>query len=331
MKWVLYLIIGLMLGGCQTPHMAGYSAPEEIVKNSPEITEVPQMMTAPSEVPPILETDDVGTDVAEPVLCGEDFCQLAYIGSLQRPIKNPGNVLIDWSYPYASTNNGLLGVHHGVEFQNAFGTVVLAAADGEVVFAGEDDQTLLGPNKNYYGKVVILRHPKYFEGQDIFTLYGHLSKIDVEVGIRVKAGAPLGEVGASGVANGPHLHFEVRFKTNDYAHTVNPALWFSPLPAMDTEFTGTLAGVILGRDGKLISEAVITLEELADDGAVQDVIYLTSYQFSGVNSHPLLGENFAISDLQPGDYRLSFVDGQLYELFFTLEPGMLGFVSLQID
>lgn len=328
---VFCVIIGLMLAGCQTKPMAGYSAPREIDKISPGITELAQMMTATSEIPPILEIHDIAADIAEPMLCGQDFCQLAQIGKLQRPIKTPGNVLIDWSYPYASTNYGTLDIHHGVEFQNAFGTIVLAAADGEVVFAGMDDQHLLGPKKNFYGNVVILRHPTFFEGSDVFTLYGHLSMINVKIGDRVKTGAPLGEVGASGVANGPHLHFEVRFEANDYDHTVNPALWFSHLPAVDAEFLSTLAGIIVDGNGKLMSEAVLTLEKLADDGAVQDTMYVTSYQFFGINSHPLLGENFAISDLQPGAYRLSFVDNQLYELFFSLVPGTLAFVTFQID
>lgn len=329
--WVFWIIFGLILAGCQTTNMAGHSAPREIIKNTPQVTDGVQTMTATSEIPPITEKQEVAVENPDPILCEQDFCQLAYTGRLQRPIRNMDNVLIDWSYPYSSTHNGSLNVHHGVEFQNAFGTLVLAAADGEVVFAGEDDQTQLGLKKNYYGNVVVLRHPKYFEGQDIFTLYGHLSKIDVEVGERVKAGAPIGEVGASGVANGPHLHFEVRFEVNDYDHTVNPALWFSPLPAIDAELSSILAGMILDGGGKLISEAVLTLEQLDDAGAVQDVIYVTSYQFSRINSHPMLGENFAISDLPPGDYRLSFVNNQLYEFFFTLAPGTLGFITLQID
>ena len=190
----------------------------------------------------------------------------------------------------------------------------------------------MGPQNNFYGNVVVLRHPELFEDKDIFTLYGHLSKINVEVGDWVGAGESLGEVGASGVANGPHLHFEVRLEANDYAHTFNPALWFTPLQATDTsEQTSTLAGVILDGDGNPISEAELTIEKLADDGSVQDVIYLTSYHYTGVNAHPHLGENFAISDLDPGYYRLSFVNNQLYEIFFTLEPGMLGFVTLQMD
>lgn len=330
------MVLALMLTGCQTSGLAAFSptkvsqdvAPEEPVVER-EILSTPINM--PTSTPIILEAREEAAEIVESFHCGQDFCQQEYPGWIQRPFSDQHVVTMDAYYPYANTKGGLMEVHHGVEFQNAYGTLVQAVEMGEVVFAGTDDLSQLGLKNNYYGIVVVLRHPGLFEGKDIFTLYGHLSAIDVNIGDWLRQGAPIGEVGASGVADGPHLHFEVRIETNDYAHTSNPALWFSPLFTSDNTSMSIVAGVVMDRNNDPISEALLTLEKLGEDGSVEDVSYLTTYNFSGVNSHPNLGENFVIPDIPAGDYRLSFVNDQLYEVFFTLDPGCLGFISLQVD
>jgi len=87
-------------------------------------------------------------------------------------------------------------MHTGLDIRAPAGTPVKAAAAGEVLFAG----WLRG-----YGQIVILDH-----GGDLSTVYGHLSQIRVEEGKVVKGGEVIGNVGNTGVASGPHLHFEVR-------------------------------------------------------------------------------------------------------------------------
>ncbi|MBG0788099.1 MAG: M23 family metallopeptidase, partial [Anaerolineaceae bacterium] len=161
--------------------------------------------------------------------CGETFCQAAWAGLLEKPIGPDYNQFIDLTYPYASTANGLLDPHHGVEFVNEFGTPILAAQDGEVVFAGSDYPDVLGPYAGFYGNVVVIRHPGLFEGRDLYTLYGHMSEILVETGQLVTVGQQIGAVGMTGIATGTHLHFEVRLDENDYFNTTNPSLWFSPV------------------------------------------------------------------------------------------------------
>jgi len=79
------------------------------------------------------------------------------------------------------------------------GTRVLATADGRVVRA----KTLYTPFKNY-GMEVVIDH-----GYGYQTRYAHLSKILVRRGQRVKKGEMIGEVGSTGRAKGPHLHYEV--------------------------------------------------------------------------------------------------------------------------
>jgi len=96
--------------------------------------------------------------------------------------------------------------HHGIDYAAPKGTPVSAASDGTVVFAGRRGQ---------YGNLVILRHRNGYK-----TYYGHLSKIDKRVrpGARIDQGSLIGNVGATGLATGPHLHYEMRI--ND--RPVNP-------------------------------------------------------------------------------------------------------------
>ncbi|MFN2302695.1 MAG: M23 family metallopeptidase [Anaerolineales bacterium] len=278
----------------------------------------------------VMPTEDTLSNFSE-LQCDDPFCQQAYAGFLMRPIAYPGRTIIDWTYPYGSTLGGTLEVHHGVEFQNSFGTPVLAAAEGEVVFAGRDDQLVLGPYVGFYGNVVILHHPKLFDGQDLFTLYAHLSVIEVVEGEQVSIGMKIGEVGASGAANGSHLHFEVRLGRNDYNLTTNPVLWFAPVEDQEYGRMSTLVGRVEGSSGEPLSEVSLALEKIGPDGSVEASYYPLTYDQVGINAHPELGENFAVSDVPPGNYRLALVYGRLYEVQFNLKPGYIGFIKLQTE
>lgn len=88
--------------------------------------------------------------------------------------------------------------HQGVDYAAATGTGVKATSDGVVEFAGQ---------KGGYGNVVILKHQKRYT-----TLYGHLSGFgrSIRNGARVSQGEIIGYVGATGLATGPHLHYEFR-------------------------------------------------------------------------------------------------------------------------
>jgi murein DD-endopeptidase MepM/ murein hydrolase activator NlpD len=94
--------------------------------------------------------------------------------------------------------------HTGQDIATLWGTPVMAAAQGTVIFAGW---------QNGYGQIVIIDH-----GNGLTTRYGHLSGIDVEVGQQLARGEQLGRVGSTGRSTGPHLHYEVRI--ND--EPVNP-------------------------------------------------------------------------------------------------------------
>ncbi|HEY4998870.1 MAG TPA: M23 family metallopeptidase, partial [Usitatibacter sp.] len=88
--------------------------------------------------------------------------------------------------------------HTGVDFAAPKGTRVLATADGRVVSAGA---------RGGYGNAIEIKH-----GSGITTLYGHLSGFaaGIHAGARVHQGEPIGYVGMTGWATGPHLHYEFR-------------------------------------------------------------------------------------------------------------------------
>ena len=87
--------------------------------------------------------------------------------------------------------------HTGVDYPAGAGTLVTAAGRGRVVFAGWDP--------GGYGNLVVIEHPR-----GVRSLYAHLSRIGIGDGRGVSAGTPIGRVGATGTATGPHLHLELR-------------------------------------------------------------------------------------------------------------------------
>lgn len=88
--------------------------------------------------------------------------------------------------------------HLGTDYAAGTGTPVKATGDGRVTFIG---------SKGGYGKVIILKHGSSYE-----TLYAHMSRFNSKLsyGSRVKQGQVIGYVGRTGLATGPHLHYEFR-------------------------------------------------------------------------------------------------------------------------
>lgn len=101
--------------------------------------------------------------------------------------------------------------HAGIDLPAPLGTPAYAARGGEVVWSGWRDG---------YGLLVTVAH-----GHGERSMYAHLSRIDVRVGVWIGAGVRVGLVGATGDATGPHLHFELRIR----GAAVNP---LPALPAL---------------------------------------------------------------------------------------------------
>jgi hypothetical protein len=87
--------------------------------------------------------------------------------------------------------------HNGIDFSAPEGTAIQATGDGEVVQSGRDGG---------YGNCVIISH-----GFGYRTLYAHMSRLDVQVGQKVKKGHKIGLIGSTGQSTGAHCHYEVHF------------------------------------------------------------------------------------------------------------------------
>jgi murein DD-endopeptidase MepM/ murein hydrolase activator NlpD len=241
---------------------------------------------------------------------------------LQRPIAAQYEQRVAVFYPYGSRGGGAYPIHHGVEFVNPLGTPVLAAADGKVVFAGDDLTRVVGARSGFYGQVIIVEHPSLWHGQPVYTAYGHVAEVHVAEGDQVRAGQVIGLVGEEGSAEGPHLHFEVRYGQNAYTATVNPELWVEPVPSR-----GTLAAWIGSRDGTPAPELrVVIYRASRPDVPVRELL---TYPDSQVNADPSWGENLVVGDLQAGDWILrTYAAGVYYEEPFAVRPGATTFLAV---
>lgn len=242
---------------------------------------------------------------------------------LARPISADDNDWVARFYPYGSRGDGTYPPHHGVEFVNSQGTMALAVADGQIVVAGADDRQVWGARTGYYGLVAIIELDQQLQGQSVYVVYGHLQQLLATVGQRVRAGDPVGEVGMTGVAEGPHLHFEVRVGDNTYGNTCNPELWLAPHAGR-----GTLAAQVLTSDGQPIAEAQVRIYSSANLNV--PVRELATYPRSELNSDPAWGENLATGDLPAGDYVLAaYHKGLAYQQTVRVLPGATTLVTIR--
>lgn len=102
--------------------------------------------------------------------------------------------------------------HEGIDLALAPSSAVRAAADGEVIYVSDLE---------VHGTTLVIDH-----GNGLATVYCHLTRAAVEEGIRVEQGQMVAESGMTGLATGPHLHFEVR----DDGRPKNPREFLPRLP-----------------------------------------------------------------------------------------------------
>ncbi|MEM1132343.1 MAG: M23 family metallopeptidase [Pseudomonadota bacterium] len=122
-------------------------------------------------------------------------------GELARPVN--GRI----TSRYGMRRHPILGykrMHAGIDFGARHGSPIYAATDGVITYAAR---------KGGYGKFVRIKH-----AGGLGTGYGHMSRIAVRNGQRVRRGQIIGYVGSTGLSTGPHLHYEVYRN----GRTVNP-------------------------------------------------------------------------------------------------------------
>jgi murein DD-endopeptidase MepM/ murein hydrolase activator NlpD len=113
--------------------------------------------------------------------------------------------------------------HRGVDYAAPVGTPVRAAGDGRVRFVGR---------QGGFGNVIELEH-----GSGVVTVYGHLSRFkrNLQRGQRVELGSVIGYVGMTGLATGPHLHYEYRVRGAHKNPQTVPLPDASPIPASERD------------------------------------------------------------------------------------------------
>jgi murein DD-endopeptidase MepM/ murein hydrolase activator NlpD len=120
------------------------------------------------------------------------------LGVAFTPMGYPANYVVNSTFGYRGdpVRRGRVEFHPGIDFKGSRGDAVKSTADGIVIIAGWFQG---------YGKCVRIRHKNNLE-----TLYGHLSRVNVKVGQMVNTGQVVGQVGSTGHSTGNHLHYEVR-------------------------------------------------------------------------------------------------------------------------
>jgi murein DD-endopeptidase MepM/ murein hydrolase activator NlpD len=149
---------------------------------------------------------------------------------------------------YGMRNHPILGysrMHRGVDFGAPAGTPIMAAGDGVIDMAGGNGE---------YGNYVRIRHNDSYS-----TAYAHMSRIapGLRRGMVVRQGQIIGFVGATGLATGPHLHYEVLA----HDHQINPM-------SVKVPSGRQLAGVELRRFNTAVAEIEREIRNLPDPFAV---------------------------------------------------------------
>lgn len=185
-SWAVLLPLLLAAVGGQSSLQAQSAEPQALPPPKPQ--ELPRQTLVPD-----VRLPGTPGSVTQGAVPASDLDSVA--PPLAYPLAEPAESLDPWGWRY-SERRSAWRLHTGIDLAARQGTVVLASRAGRV---------LLVESISGYGTTVLLDH-----GEGWQTLYAHLHDATVLVGAWLEQGQPLGTVGMTGSATGPHLHFELR-------------------------------------------------------------------------------------------------------------------------
>jgi murein DD-endopeptidase MepM/ murein hydrolase activator NlpD len=204
-------------------------------------------------------------------------------------------------------------VHTGIDIPAPLETPVIAAGSGRVTWAGYGLYRGVEDTTDPYGLAVAIKHNFGYNGETLYTVYGHLERVDVLVGQQVNTGDMLGLVGQTGKVTGPHLHFEVRLGRNNFFQSRNPELWLAP-----PQGWGILAGRLMNSNGALLSSLLISVHSKS----TLQFWAVKSYGRGAAIGDDYYQENLVLGDLPEGDYTIWIpFEGGTYNLDVHISPG----------
>lgn len=229
---------------------------------------------------------------------------------------------VNWplaSYRYGGVFFGDF-VHTGIDIQTDEGTPIVAAGSGTVVWADWGFFSGSRLNKDDpYGQAVVIEHDFGYQGKPLYTIYAHMSQIDVTEGEWVRAGEQLGLVGDTGHTTGPHLHFEVRMRRNNFYDTYNPELWIA-----SPQGWGVLVGSVENEKGEQLRHYQVQVHSYESNR----IRTLRTYGANIVNGDAYYHENMVLSDLPAGWYEIRIVydDKELRDQI-QIFPGQISYFT----
>lgn len=212
-------------------------------------------------------------------------------------------------------------VHTGVDIDAPYGTPILAAGPGTIVWANWGLLTGTPGNHNDdYGEAVVIRMDFGYEDQQLYTVYAHMSRIIAVVGEHVNTGDVIGQVGATGHVTGPHVHFEVRLGYDSFYDTYNPELWMAP-----PQGWGVLVGNISDYTGMTLQQLEVHVTNTVTNNSLMVKTYGPG---SVINHDPYYDENLVLSDLPAGLYKVNFdYEGKEKQDWMRIYPGQVTYFT----
>jgi murein DD-endopeptidase MepM/ murein hydrolase activator NlpD len=213
-------------------------------------------------------------------------------------------------------------VHTGVDIDAPYGTRILAAGPGTVVWA---DWGLFleapGALDDPYGQAVVLRMDFGRDNLPLYSVYAHMSRIIAVLGQHVETGDVLGLVGDTGATTGPHVHFEVRWGENSFHYTYNPELWMAP-----PEGWGVLVGRVTDEHNKTLQQ----LDVFVQNTQTGPTRLVKTYGSGPTNADPYYNENLVMGDLPAGLYKITLsYDDRDQQEWLSIYPGQVTYFTFK--